>query len=126
MMLLNVFDVGVNVTFTGVVIVFGMLIILVCVLSVFGIVSKINTKRQAKKSTAQITRSVELKENSVEKPVLVSNHTTNSEIIAVISAAVASMYSKSTKKPVIKSIKRSASVRSAWANAGIIDNTRAF
>ena len=47
------------------------------------------------------------------------------EVVAVISAAVATMYGSSGKAK-IKSIKKSNSGRSAWANAGILDNTRPF
>ena len=46
------------------------------------------------------------------------------EVIAVISAAVYSIYG-SKEKVRIKSVKRAKS-RPAWANAGIIDNTRPF
>ena len=47
------------------------------------------------------------------------------EVVAVISAAVASV-SDSSSKTRIKSIKKSDGSRSAWANAGILDNTRPF
>ena len=46
------------------------------------------------------------------------------EVIAVISVAVYSMYG-SREKVRIKSVKRSKK-RSAWANAGVIENTRPF
>lgn len=46
------------------------------------------------------------------------------EIVAVIAAAVATMYG-SPGRTRIKSIKK-AGGRSAWANAGVLDNTRPF
>ena len=48
------------------------------------------------------------------------------EVVAVISAAVATMYG-SSEKARIKSIKKSSDGgRSAWAKAGVLDNTRPF
>ena len=47
------------------------------------------------------------------------------EVVAVISAAVADIYGSSAKTR-IKSIKKSNGGRSAWANAGVLDNTRPF
>ena len=47
------------------------------------------------------------------------------EVIAVISAAVATMYGGKDKVR-IKSVKKSGSKRSAWANAGVLENTRPF
>ena len=46
------------------------------------------------------------------------------EIIAVIAAAVDSLYGSKPHK--IKNVKRSRSVRSSWGNAGIAENTRPF
>ena len=126
MILLNVFDVGVNVTFTGLVIVFGMLILLVFILSAFGLVSNFKERRQVKKSKDQLSNNFEADESNIIEPVAEVNSTETEEIIAVISAAVASIYSKSSKKPVIKSIKHNSNARPIWASAGIIDNTRAF
>ena len=48
------------------------------------------------------------------------------EVVAVISAAIATMYG-SSEKARIKSIKKSSDGgRSAWAKAGVLDNTRPF
>ena len=125
MNLLNVLDLGLTVTFSGLVIVFAMLILLVMILSLFGVTSTLKEKREQKKLLESKREIASAEVVPVENtPEL--NDSKNDEIIAVISAAVASIYSQSNKKPVIKSIKRSMANRSAWASAGIIDNTRAF
>lgn len=125
MYLLNVLDLGLTVTFSGLVIVFTMLILLVLVLSLFGVTSKLKEKREQKK-LLETKKEIALAEEVMVEKTPPVNDSKNDEIIAVISAAVASIYSQSNKKPVIKSIKRSMATRSAWASAGIIDNTRAF
>ena len=58
--------------------------------------------------------------------VQTSDDGVSDEVVAVISAAVAAMYD-SPSKARIKSIKKSSNGgRSAWANAGVLDNTRPF
>ncbi len=124
-------DVAVNVTFTGIVIVFSMLLLLVLVLVLFGFVASIPTKIAAKKAEklrkAQLEKmaadTLEVQEETVA-PVTAS--TNELEIVAVISAAISAMYSGTGKKAVIRSIKKSGSRRSAWASAGIADNTKSF
>ncbi len=122
---------AINVTFTGIVIVFIMLLLLVLVLMVFGFVASIPAKISAKKSEklkkAQLAAMKANSEEIVEEAPVASVSTNNElEIVAVISAAIAAMYSGSGKKPVIRSIKKSGSRRSAWASAGIADNTKSF
>ena len=126
-MLLMDYTLGFNVTFTGVVIVFLMLVLLVMVLSIFGLFSQSATKKD-KKKVAPVKDKTDgpKKEEKVAENNNLSDGRINPEIIAVISAAVASMYETSSKKPVIKSVKRSAATRPAWASAGIYNNTRAF
>ena len=124
-MYLNVLSLGMNVTFTGMFIVFMMLVFLVVILSVFGSVSQLGSKKENK--APAVTVKPEQKKPThkvIEKKVTQEQITP--EIIAVISAAVASMYTGSSKKPVIKAVKRSSADRSAWATAGIYNNTRAF
>ena len=49
------------------------------------------------------------------------------DVIAAISAAVMMMYECSGKTPIIRSIRPAVkSSRSAWANAGVMNNTRSF
>ena len=115
---------------TGFVIVFAVLFFLIFIIWFYGkiVTAGINSaeKRREKKKAAETKKQQEVKAPTVEpvataKPV--SNGVTD-EVVAVISAAVYSMYG-STDKVKIKSIKK-ASGRSAWANAGVLNNTRPF
>lgn len=116
-----------NVALCGVSIVFLMLVLLVICIAVFGkIMDKANgtTKPKAIKPPKP--------EKKVKPAPTVNNTSFSSEsdddVVAAIAAAVAYLYSGSDVTPVIRSIKRSdlKTQRSAWANAGIIQNTRAF
>ena len=116
-----------NVALCGISIVFLMLVLLVICIAVFGkIMDKANgtTKPKAAKPPKP--------EKKVKPAPKVNNTNFSSEsdddVVAAIAAAVAYLYSGSDVTPVIRSIKRSDSKtqRSAWANAGIIQNTRAF
>lgn len=128
---MNIQELGFTVTLTGIALVFAMLLLLVIVLIIFGSVSvslsKAKDKKAAKvKAEAYANMIADTKE---ESPVAVQQEVAadDDEIIAVISAAVYSMYAGSNIKPVIKSIKKSSSTRrSSWAKAGIADNTKAF
>lgn len=124
-------DVAVNVTFTGIVIVFAMLVLLVLILMGFGAVMKAVSnsaeKKAEKRNKAALAKmAADTYDISDSAPVAVESAADELEIVAAISAAIATMYSGSGKKPIIKSIKKSGSRRSAWASAGIADNTRAF
>ena len=126
-MLLVDYNLGFNVTFSGVFIVFMMLVFLVYVLSIFGLISKIGLKRQEKRNKALNAKEVQETKESVSTEIKSeTSEQINPEIVAVISAAVASMYFGSSKKPVIKAVKRSGATMSAWASAGVRNNTRAF
>ena len=122
---------AINVTFTGVSVVFGMLVLLVLVLMIFGFISGTMTKIANKKAEkvnkanlAKLAAQAEQEEVISQPITTVSN---DEQIVAVISAAVAMMYENSGKKPVIKAIKKSStSRRTAWASAGLADNTRSF
>ncbi len=115
-----------SVAICGVTVVFLMLILLVVFIAVFGkIMDNINgvSKPQSPKPP----------KNKAEKPAQQINNAnipsdTDESVIAAIAAAVGYMYSGSNVKPVIRAIKPSTnkSQRSAWANAGVVQNTRAF
>ncbi len=123
-----------NVTITGLVLVFSMLLLLVFVLLIFGWISvgvqKAAEKRLQKKReealNAALEEASEVLESTVEELPVATSNDDSGNIIAAISAAVAYIYSGSGKKPIIKSVKKSSARRSAWANAGIADNTRTF
>ncbi len=118
-----------KVVLTGFVIVFAMLILLIFIIKIYStIVSKAQNAGKGKKKKSA-------KEEPVKSPapvtakaaaaVQTSEDGISDEVVAVISAAVATMYG-SPSKAKIKSIKKSNGGRSAWANAGVLDNTRPF
>ena len=123
---------AINVTVTGILLVFLMLLLLVFILYIFGFVSVSLSK--AKDIKAKKAREAAFAEMTAESAPVVDVPQVNTqnkdddddEIIAVISAAVYSLYQNSSVKPVIKSIKKASSRRSSWAKAGIADNTRTF
>ena len=118
-----------NVTFTGILIVFAMLVLLVIILMIFGgVMNAFNHKEKAPKAPK-----VKVEKKKIEKkPAPASAPSAvvadDDEIIAVIAAAVNAMYEGSGKKPVIRAIRQSKqnSARSAWGFAGVFENTRAF
>ena len=119
-------NLGINVTITGLTIVFGMLILLVFILSIFGLFFSKNTVKEKKKVAPK--KEDKPKKDKVEVHPKVSVSTNNNdEIIAVIAAAVATLYDGSNVQPVIKRIKKSSTKsRPAWTAAGIFENTRSF
>lgn len=112
-------------TISGLVIVFGMLLLLVLIISIFGLVSK-SSKKSASGSDKKVETPV--KNTDVNRSAQVNTLKSNDdgEVIAVISAAVAMMYEGTEKTAVIRSIKPASNARTAWAAAGIRDNVRAF
>ena len=118
-----------KVVLTGFVVVFAMLILLIFIIKIY---SAIVQKAQSAGSNSK-----KGKKNKDEKPaekpaaapapvVTASAATDGISDEVVISAAVATMYG-SSEKARIKSIKKSSDGgRSAWAKAGVLDNTRPF
>ena len=129
----SIFEVGAITTITGVVLVFAMLLFLVFVLWLFGVVAKAATKSAEKKAMkAKVDLSKQISEEAPKTDVNEGASSSSAddgvsgEVVAAIAAAISVMYSGTGKKPVIKSVKKSGSRRSAWASAGIADNTRSF
>lgn len=120
-----------KVVLTGFVVVFAMLILLIFIIKIY---SAIVQKAQSAGSNSKKGKKNK-DENPAEKPaaapasVVTTSAATDGisdEVVAVISAAVATMYG-SSEKARIKSIKKSSDGgRSAWAKAGVLDNTRPF
>ncbi len=126
---LNLLDVdwiqGISVTFTGIVIVFSMLVLLVFILFLFGKIfaAKPKTEKVKEPKAPAVKKATKAVAPAVSAPVPKSND----EIIAVIAAAVASMYEGTGVKPIIRRIKKSGNnARPAWTAAGIFENTRSF
>lgn len=119
-----------KVVLTGFVVVFSMLILLIVIIKIY---STIVQKAQSAGSNSKKGKKNK-DEKPVEKPVapapvVAAKNVTegiSDEVVAVISAAVATLYG-SSEKAKIKSIKKSSDGgRSAWAKAGVLDNTRPF
>lgn len=122
------FEYVASVVITGITVVFIGLILLVIILSLFGLISKlrtsVNKKTDDKKADKPDNKSsVNVQTASVQPAV---EDGIEEEIVAVISAAIAEMSAKSGKKLALKSIKAAKPQRTAWAAAGLIDNTRPF
>ena len=116
-----------KVILTGFVVVFAVLILLIFIIQIYGkiiynVQNSKKKKEEEKTAEAVQAQATEVSE-SVDPPVVSDG--ISEEVVAVISAAVATMYSSSGKAR-IRSIKKSDGSRSAWANAGILDNTRPF
>ena len=108
---------------TGFTVVFVVLILLILLIYAYGtIIYKAQNKSKAKLNEKQV-------ETTSVTPLPVANTASSNEIpdeiVAVIAAAVDSIYGQSGTKVKIKNIKKS-NGRNAWANAGILNNTRPF
>lgn len=116
-----------KVVLTGIVVVFAMLLLLILIIAVYGkIVSSLTNRAENKRKAKESAKVEDTQVSPAKIPAPVANtNGISDEVVAVISAAVASMYG-STDKVKIKSIKKSSAARSAWANAGVLNNTRPF
>ena len=106
-------DLAITVLLTGIMIVFSVLILLTLIIKLYGtIITKLqNNSSNIKKDTY--------------KHISSSDNEIDDEIVAVISAAVASMYSNEHVYK-IKNIKQVFNDRPAWGLASIIENTKPF
>lgn len=119
MLTLNGTNYALDVTLCGVVIVFSMLVLLVIIISVFGkIMGTINNQTVKEKKPA-------IKNTVATKPAATSSEIYDEELIAVITAAVSTIYEGTGKRPIIKAVKP-VSGRNSWALAGLIQNTKSF
>ncbi len=120
-----------KVVLTGFVVVFAMLILLIFIIKIYSaIVQKAQSAgNNSKKGKKNKDEKPAEKPAAAPAPVVTASAATDGisdEVVAVISAAVATMYG-SSEKARIKSIKKSSDGgRSAWAKAGVLDNTRPF
>lgn len=125
-----------KVILTGFVVVFAMLLLLILIIKLYsaaigGAQRAMDRRAKRKEHIKELVR----EENGVhiiKKPAYVTAPTVDDdgddipeEVIAVIAAAVATYAAPGTKTR-IKSIKKANGGRSAWANAGVLDNTRPF
>ena len=112
-----------EVVLTGFVVVFAVLLSLILIIKIYSlIITKATQSGQSNKKVNKISN-----ENPSPVPTIPIQEQdgVSEEVVAVISAAVATMYGPQTKTR-IKSIKKSNTGRNAWANVGVIENTRPF
>ena len=124
------------VVITGLVIVFVALILLIAAVWLMGkIFSAINAGKNTKNTVSEASPKAEIKpaapaeiKTAVSEAALVSEADDDTEIIAVIAAAVAAMSAECGKTLSIRSITPvSRKTRSnAWARAAAAESTRAF
>lgn len=122
----NLKDGGITVTLSGIIIVFAMLVLLVAIIWAFGkIMTAVtgNGKPPKEKKAKKEAPAADSKASAGGA----SNVSEDEGVIAAISAAIMMMYEGTGKTPVIRSIRPAATgMRSAWAAAGIANNTRPF
>ncbi|MED9968921.1 MAG: OadG family transporter subunit [Ruminococcus sp.] len=122
-----------KVILTGFAVVFAVLLLLIAIIKLYStIVIKVQDRSIVKKNkkvkvaqpgdTLKKPVVIPVQKNTADEPAVSDG--IDDEVVAVIAAAVTAMYGTKGKAK-IKSIKKSGG-RSAWANAGILDNTRPF
>lgn len=112
-----------KVILTGFVVVFAVLFLLIFIIKIYSTIIQNLQNKKKRNEEKPIEPSLNTVVTDCNTPV--SDEFVSEEVVAVISAAVASMYGTSSKVK-IKSIKRSENMRTAWANAGIYENVRPF
>ena len=115
-----------TVLLTGFVVVFLVLFLLIGIIMLYSSIVRAaegGTKKKEKKIEKPAEEITAQPAQQEEAPV--SDGEIPEEIIAVIAAAVDSMYGAGASSR-IKSVKKTASSRSAWGNAGVFQNTRPF
>ena len=132
--LMGKFTISASMLLTGFAIVFGVLLLLIFIIWLYGtVVSNAQNKAAERKTKKELERQKEaLKaQKSQQKPAKTApkmpaakTDGISEETVAVISAAVYSMYG-SKQKVKIKSIKRRR-VQSEWARAAVLDYNKPF
>ena len=116
---------AITILLTGFAVVFAVLLMLIGIIKLYGtIIYNIQTKK-AKPPKGKVVREEE-EISPAPQPVAVieAAEEDDDELIAVISAAVYSVYSSSQVR--IKSIRKSPARTNAWRSAGLSENIRPF
>ncbi len=114
----------------GFLVVFSVLILLIVVVTLYSkIIRAAQNAGEKKKAKKQNEDKQESAENNKVRAVTRAEIEDDDgeipgEIVAVIAAAVDAVYGEKPHK--IKSVRKSRPARSAWARAGILQNTRPF
>ena len=125
-MTLAVTNFAVDVTLAGIVIVFSMLILLVAIISIFGkLMSGAKKEKKVNVEAAPTPKKVVNKPSTVVNTSKTISNDDDDELIAVITAAVYSMYEGTGVKPVIKAVRPSVGVNQ-WKFAGVQQNMKSF
>ena len=117
---------AITILLTGFAVVFAVLLMLIGIIKLYGtIIYNIQTKKKAKPPKGKVVREEE-EISPAPQPVAVieAAEEDDDELIAVISAAVYSVYSSSQVR--IKSIRKSPARTNAWRSAGLSENIRPF
>lgn len=132
--LMGKFTISASMLLTGFAIVFGVLLLLIFIIWLYGtIVSNAQNKAAQRKADKELKKQKEIlnKEKSkaeikpeIKEQTAIEETGVPEEVVAAISAAVYTMYG-SKQKVKIKSIKRH-KAQSAWARAGILENNQPF
>ena len=116
---------SITILLTGFAVVFAVLLVLIGVIKAYGTaIYNIQNKAKDKKASRNADLPKVVREPEPEVVDIEPEAEDDDTLIAVISAAVYSMYS--SDKVRIKSIRRSAPRGSAWRSAGLSDNVRPF
>lgn len=108
----------------GLVVVFAVLLVLTGIFYLFGfIMDSMNAPKKSKKATTSAPAATAA---PVAVPAPVVQSGISGEVVAAIAAAVASMAPEGKRYAVRSVSRKDVGGRSAWAAAGIADNTRPF
>jgi len=122
-------DLSLLTTMTGLIIVFSILIILTLVISLFGKIGASSGNKQ-NKTTKKASDSGQKPPAQTDPPVSKAVQAAEDDsLIAVIAAAVHAFGESVGQKLSVKSVRasrRTKDGRSAWASAGVHENTRSF
>ena len=116
-----------TVLLTGFAVVFAVLLILIGIIKLYGTIIYNIQNRGLKKQKTEVPAKAAVVPDKVMEPVATvetEEDVDDGELIAVISAAVYSMYSSSQVQ--IKSIRKAQPRSNAWRSAGLSDNLRPF
>ena len=115
---------SVTILLTGFAVVFAVLLILIGIIKLYGtVIYSIQNKKKSEKVKVAVERPV------VETPapavvVEAPQAENDDELIAVITAAVYSMYGSSPVR--VRSVRKAQTRGSSWRSAGLADNLRPF
>lgn len=121
------FTLSITILLTGFAVVFSVLLILIGIIKLYGtVIFNIQNKNRGQKANRNADLPKAERETEPEPAAIIEAvpETDDDELIAVISAAVYTMYSSSSVR--IKSIRKAKNRGSAWRSAGLSDNVRPF